>query len=325
MTVLLQLSIFDNHTNFIFNYRMLGVPEFPYFRPIELGDRDIFRDIFKRYRPEVSEYSFTNLFIWRTHYKFQWSLFKKDWLMIVCRNSEDSIYAMQPVGPASRRDAVIKLLEWLREEKKTDNPRIERADERLISELEGEGHFTINTARDHFDYVYLINDLAQLSGNRYRSQRNHINRLLRSYPFSYSRLSSKHIHACIELQEKWCQLRRCEEDLNLLGEWDAVLEILEHFDILGVEGGVITIDGKIMAFTVGEMLNDTTFVVHIEKADPEIPGLYQIINQRFCEKSMQDAVYVNREQDLGLPGLRKTKMSYYPDHFVNKYSITLEE
>lgn len=306
--------------NFIFNYRMLGVPEFPYFRPIELGDRDIFRNILKQYRPEVSEYSFTNLFIWRAHYEFQWALFK-DWIMIVCQNSQDSIYAMQPVGPSSRRNAALKLLEWLREERKADAPRIERADERLVSELEREGRFIIDEAREHFDYVYTKNDLAQLSGNKYHSKRNHINQLLRTYSFVYDRLMPEHIQACLELQEKWCQLRRCEEDLNLLGEWDAVLEILAHFDALKVEGGVITIEGKVVAFIIGEMLNDTTVVVHIEKADPEISGLYQIINQQFCEKSMQGAVYVNREQDLGLPGLRKAKMSYHPHHFVKKYSV----
>ena len=302
---------------------MSGVPEFPNFRPIELGDRDIFQNIFKHYHPEVSECSFTNLFIWREHYNYQWALYK-DWIMVVCQNSEDSIYAMQPVGPSSRCNAVLKLLEWLREERKVNTPRIERADEKLVSELEREGCFTINEAREHFDYVYLKNDLALLSGNRFRSKRNHINQLFRTYHFAYDRLMPEHIHACLELQEKWCQLKRCEEDLNLLGEWDAVLEILAHFDALKVEGSVITIEGKVMAFTIGEMLNDTTAVVHIEKADPEIPGLYQIINQQFCEKSMQDAVYVNREQDLGLPGLREAKTSYYPNHFVKKYSVRLK-
>jgi len=299
---------------------MSGVPEFPYFKTIELGDRSIFLDILKQYQPEVSEYSFTNLFIWRAYYKFQWAMFK-DWIMIVCQNSQDSIYAMQPVGPASRSNAALKLLEWLREERKVDTPHIERADERLVSELEREGRFIIDEAREHFDYVYTKNDLVLLSGNKYHSKRNHINQLLRAYPFMYDRLMPEHIQACLELQEKWCQARRCEEDLNLLSEWDAVLEILAHFDALKVEGGVITIEGKVVAFTIGEMLNDTTVVVHIEKADPEIPGLYQVINQQFCEKSMQGAVYMNREQDLGLTGLREAKMSYYPHHFVKKYSV----
>ena len=126
------------------------------------------------------------------------------------------------------------------------------------------------------------------------------------------------------MQEKWCILRRCEDDLDLLGEWDAVKEILNSYESLDVQGGVVTIENKVMAFTIGQMLNDDTAVVHIEKADPEIPGLYPVINQQFCENSWHDARYINREQDLGMPGLREAKLSYYPDHLVKKFRITLQ-
>jgi uncharacterized protein len=302
--------------------KMSTIPEFPNFKPIELQDRDIFREILKKYQPHISEWTFTNLFIWRTLYGFQWSCYK-EWLMVICRNGRDGFYAMEPIGPPSRRKAAVILLEWLLHEKNAADPRIERADNILASELNGSKRLIIEPAREHFDYVYRRNDLVALGGNRYRSKRNHINQLLRSHSFVYEALGRNHINDCLMLQEKWCLLRRCEDDLNLLSEWEAVREILHHYNALELKGGVVLVDNKVMAFTIGELLNDETAVVHIEKADPDIPGLYQIVNQQFCEKEWENVSYINREQDLGLPGLREAKLSYYPHHFVEKYRIRL--
>lgn len=297
---------------------------FPDFKALELNDRDLFQAFFHEYKPETSELTFANLFVWRSHYKFHWSICK-DWLLIVSLDGEFGTYAMEPVGPSSRKDVALMVMDWMREERKEGIPRIERADERIVSELEGIQGVTVEPTRDHFDYVYLRDDLVNLAGNRYRSKRNHINQLLRTYSYQYSDLAPDHIRDCIELQEKWCMLRRCEDDLNLLGEWDAVKEILGSYESLDVQGGVVTIENKVMAFTIGQMLNDDTAVVHIEKADPEIPGLYPVINQQFCENNWKNVRYINREQDLGMPGLREAKLSYYPDHMVKKFRITMNQ
>ena len=123
----------------------------------------------------------------------------------------------------------------------------------------------------------------------------------------------------MEVAEKWCKIRRCEDDMNLLSESEAVRESLVNFLTLKIEGVVILIDNKVEAFALGELLNEQRAVVHIEKADPENPGLYAMINQQFCENRWRDLLYINREQDLGEPGLRKAKLSYYPDHFVESF------
>ena len=302
---------------------MSSIPIFPDFRPIELEDRATFDAIIKKYQPEVSEWTFTNLFIWRGYYGFQWSIYR-DWLMVISPDAKEGIYAMEPVGPSPRKEPATALLEWLWRERKAADPRIERADKLLASELKDLDNFTIEEAREHFDYVYLREDLVQLAGNKYRSKRNHINQLFRAYDFSYVDLDVHHIDDCVELQERWCQEKRCEEDLNLLSEWGAVREILAHYSSLDLKGGVITVGSKVMAFTIGELLNDETAVVHIEKADPDIPGLFQVVNQQFCEKAWKDVRYINREQDLGISGLREAKLSYYPDHFVEKFRIRLK-
>jgi len=295
---------------------------FPQFQPIELADSDPIREILWRYQPQTSEWTFTNLFIWRSHYGFQWSI-HGDWLLVICKASPQGFYAFQPIGPPSRMATTRLLLEWLRDEKGEKNPRLERADQRLVKELAGAKGLVIEPVRDQFDYVYQTQDLARLAGRKYHSKRNHIRHFLQAHAFTYVGLREDHLQACLELGGLWCEMRRCEEDLNLMGEWEAVREALSHFHALSIQGGVILIENKVQAFALGELLNEETAVVHIEKANPEIPGLYTMINQQFCEKSWPHVPSVNREQDLGEPGLRRAKLSYYPDHLVEKFQIQL--
>jgi hypothetical protein len=213
------------------------------------------------------------------------------------------------------------LLQWLREQKKNEKPRIERADKLLVSEIQGATDLLIEPTRDHFDYVYRSEDLIRLAGRKYHSKRNHIHQFLRSHSFTYTPLNNELVKACLALAESWCEWHRCEEDMNLLDEWEAVRQALNHFDDLRIEGGAIIIDNKVEAFALGELLNEQTSVVHVEKANPEIPELYTMINQQFCEKLWRNVPYVNREQDLGEPGLRKAKESYYPYHLEEKFTI----
>ncbi len=299
-------------------------PEFPNFKPIHLEDREIIRETLWKYQPETSEWTFTNLFIWRSHYGFQWCMYK-DWLIVLCTSRPNETYAFQPIGPPSRLGVTRLLLEWLRNEKGEKKPCIKRADQQLVREIEGSKDLQVEPTREQFDYIYRSKDLIRLSGRNYHSKRNHINKFLHSYSFTYAALKEDHLEACLEMSGLWCELRRCEEDLNLLGEWEAVREALTHFHALSIQGGVILVQNKVEAFALGELLNDQTAVVHVEKANPEIPGLYTMINQQFCEQSWQNVPSINREQDLGEPGLRQAKLSYYPDHLVEKFLIQLAD
>ena len=296
------------------------LPQFPAFKPIGIEDRDLIDSIFREYRPETSELNFTNMFIWRSHFGFEWSLYR-DWLLVIGANSGNGVQALPPIGPPSRADVTRMLLGWMRDERNIPAPAIDRADARLASELEGSGGFVVEPVRDHFDYAYLTEDLIALSGKAYRAKRKHLNYLLRSYAMLYEPITEAHVDACLGLAEDWRTLRRCEDNLNLLGEWNATREALSHLRRLQIKGGVILINGKVEAFTLGERLNEETAVVHIEKANTEIRGLYAAINQQFCEKQWSDTRFINREQDLGEPGLRKAKLFYNPDHLVEKYKI----
>ena len=295
-------------------------PDFPHFKPIELADRDWLQEILGQYQPQTSEWTFTNLFIWRSHYGFQWSIYR-DWLLVICKAHPQGLYAFQPVGPPSRMPVIRMLLEWLRDDRGEENPRLERADQRLVQELAGAQGLLVEPVRNQFDYVYQTRDLIELAGRKYHSKRNHIHKFLQSYASTYAGLQSDHLQACLELSGLWCEVHRCEEDLGLTGEWEAVREALTHFHTLSIKGGVILIENKVEAFALGELLNEQTAVVHVEKANPDIPGLYTMINQQFSEKSWLDVPLINREQDLGEPGLRRAKLSYYPDHLIEKFRI----
>jgi uncharacterized protein len=297
-------------------------PLFPEFKPLGLEDREILRRLLWDYQPETSELTFTNLFIWKDFYNFSWSL-DRGWLLIISDSPDRGSWTLPPIGPSPRREICEKLLQWLGKRTGITNPGVERADSRLMAELAQASRFLSEPARDHFDYVYRSQDLIQLAGNKYQAQRNHIHHVQRASAFAYEPLQERHLSACLDLAEKWCAQKGCVEDLGLQGEWAAVNAGLQNFHDLGLQGGVILINGKVEAFTLGELLNKETAVIHIEKANPMISGLSAVINQEFCRHSWSQAPFINREQDLGIPGLRTAKVSYHPHHLVEKFRIRL--
>lgn len=296
-------------------------PEFPDFKRLELEDRETIKEVLWSYQPQVSEMTFTNLFIWRKHYNPRWSMYHEH-LILVAETEARQPFGFMPIGSETRAEGVLMLFHRLKD-MGIENPHIERADARLAQELKESTFFSIEPLREHYDYVYSRKELAELSGNKYHSKKNHINAFLKNNSFNFESLEPRHIESCLEMTETWCTLRRCEDDLSLMEEWEATREALVNFEHLGLVGGVITIEDKVEAFALGELLNHDTVVVHVEKANPEIRGLYALINQQCSEKAWGDVSFVNREQDLGNEGLRQAKLSYHPVKLVEKYRIRL--
>jgi hypothetical protein len=300
-----------------------GIPAFPDFKPMAVEDRAVLHEAIWAFQSDTSELTFTNLFMWRVYYRTAWSRYK-DWLLVLCRPDGRPPYFLPPVGPASRLEAVREALTWMRDGENVPHPGIERADGRLVSEIKGFPSLAAERTPDQDDYVYRSGDLIGLAGRKFHNKKNHFNRFLKSYRFEYLPFNPDHAADCASVLEKWCAVRDCEENPVLKAEKAAVLEALTHVGRLGLAGGTIFIDGTIEAFTLGELLNRDTAVIHVEKADPRIPELYAAINQRFCEKQWSGVPFVNREQDLGMPGLRRAKMSYNPVRMVEKYRIALK-
>jgi hypothetical protein len=185
------------------------------------------------------------------------------------------------------------------------------------------GRVTVEETRGQWDYLYRADELANLSGNRFHKKKNLLNQFLKLYPgASYLPMGIDHVEAVLKMQEEWCNWRECPVSPALLAENTAVERVLRSWSQLPeLTGGFIMIDGRVVAYTVGEPLTDDSLVVHFEKGTTEFKGIYQAINCFFVRQEQNRCTYVNREQDLDDPGLRKAKESYNPAAFVRKNTV----
>lgn len=300
-----------------------AVPRLPEGRPLDLDDRQWLSAALWELRPEQSEFTFTNLFMWRQAYQFRLSQVDGARAAFAWMADPEESFLLPPLGPGAGAASVRRCLEHMA--RAGHNARMARATERDLRRLGvTEEEFAIAEDRDQWDYVYLVRDLIELSGNRYHGKRNHVEQFARAHAFRYVPLTAERVAACVELQDQWCDEKHCDLVATLRAEARAVKEVLSNAEALGIAGGCIEVEGKVEAFTLGELLNPETVVIHIEKANPAFHGLYQVINQQFLEQQWPSVRFVNREQDLGVPGLRRAKESYHPHHLVEKYVVRLK-
>ena len=288
------------------------------FKPIDIQDKKTFDLFFQSDPPEISEHTFTNLFIWRHRYRPVW-LARNDCLLILFRPNHEEPYGLPPAGPGDKGKALKFLCGEIR--KISPEGRIRRVGEEFVRQYVDPEQYECIPDRDNSDYVYLTRDLTRLSGNKYHRKKNHLNQFTKNHVFEYRELTVDLVECFLEMQEGWCQLRECAEKPDLLAEDYAIREALIRFEELQYRGGAILMNSRVEAFALGEPLSRDTAVIHVEKANPDIPGLYAAINQLFCLNAWSRLTYINREQDMGSEGLRKAKESYYPHHMVNKYTI----
>lgn len=179
--------------------------------------------------------------------------------------------------------------------------------------------FAFSSPRSLRDYIYLASDLATLKGRRYQPKRNHVNRFTAQYSFRYEPLSAANMPDCMELNRKWVAARD-DDSRSELAEQAAIQRAFAHFDELGLRGGVLYADGRIAAFTYGSAIDGETFCTHVEKVDTEFDGAGAMINLLFAQSLADEYRYINREEDLGLEGLRFSKLSYHPTILLEKIS-----
>ncbi|MBQ3119897.1 MAG: DUF2156 domain-containing protein [Peptococcaceae bacterium] len=293
------------------------------FKDLTLEDKPIIDQYFQAVQPRNSECTFTNMFIWRDCYEVQWTII--DGLLIIKPGQMEETWILQPYGDYTNCD-LRKVFAQLDEYFSSQGlPFIMRAVTESFAELletEYPGMFYLEDERDLADYMYLGEDLRELKGRKYHSKRNHLSNFRKNYPdYVYESMTADMVEEVWQYLEEWCGQKACSGSLDagLHCEQKAIREALNYFEALDYKGAVIRIDGKIAAFTLGEMLNDETVVVHVEKANGAITGLYGAINQEFLLHEWPEAKYVNREEDTGAEGLRKAKLSYHPVELIKKY------
>lgn len=178
--------------------------------------------------------------------------------------------------------------------------------------------------RENFDYVYLRSELEALSGKKFHAKKNHLNYFKNHYSYEYVNLKKNMKDEVMVFLEKFNQKKTelSEHEKKLLSmELDAMSDVLDVIEEGEYISGVIKIDGKIEAISIGGILDKKTITVHVEKANTEYRGLYQLINNEYVKSLPCNYKYINREEDMGILGLRKAKLSYNPVKLVEKYTI----
>ena len=298
-------------------------------KEIKLEDKELFNSYFHKYPPQTSEFSFTNLYMWRNFYGFNFMEWREHLLLfshnifeakkIPASGNKKALYFFPPIGP-NPAEIIVSLFENLKEVE------FHRVPEQISDDIRNHNKFSslgIDILEDinNWDYIYEAENLRNLPGNRYRQNRRWLNKFLENYNYDFKILTENEIELCKKLQLEWCILRQCEDDEELKEEELAIYDALDNFSALGFQGALICVDDKCAAYTFGEMLNPDTMVIHAEKAHMDYEGSYQAIGNLFLKNNVDNVVYVNREQDLGVPGLRRAKESYKPIRMEKKSII----
>ena len=266
-----------------------------------------------------SDGAFGTMFVWRKAYRTQLSQYGT----FVMRRYGDR-YGV-PLGEGNFTQAIEELR---KDAKERGIPFVltgvtQDAKEKLIDLFPGK--FTFEEDRDSADYLYRSEDLIHLSGKKYHGKRNHISKFQRQYSWSDEDLTDANMEECQALAKEWCVQNGCSEENGLDKEACALRESFVHFQDLGFTGGLIRVEEKPVAFTMGEAIHDQVYVVHFEKALSSYAGSYTMINREFATQRLSGYPYINREEDMGLEGLRKAKLSYYPAILLERFTARWEE
>jgi hypothetical protein len=181
--------------------------------------------------------------------------------------------------------------------------------------------------RANFDYIHVTQDLVDLKGRAYHSKKNHLNYFLSHYDYDYCKMTTDMAADAMAFIREFNDRKNLEDPLErrlLEYEESAMRDVFLNLDTVGYLSGVIRIGGRSAALSIGGRLGRKTVAVHVEKANTEYRGLYQVINSEFCRAMAAGVKRINREEDMGIPGLRKAKLSYNPIKFIEKYTVSFK-
>jgi len=303
---------------------------------ITLEDRELLEAFLNGFDYKASGLSYTSLFMWREINAFSWKQIG-DYLCITGADNlnplmEDT-FMLPPLtrtgsyDPKSLQRTILEAKEII--EAKGLSFIIKLVPFHMLEILAEAlpGRLVFEADRPNFDYVYDTKDLIELSGRAYHSKKNHLNYFLANYKYEYGRMTPDMTEDAMGFIREFNERKNLEdphERLLLEFEERAMRDVFLNLDTVGYLSGVIRIGGKIEAISVGGRLGTKTVTVHVEKANSEYRGLYQAINNEFCKTMASNVKRINREEDMGLPGLRKAKLSYKPVKFVEKYTVQLK-
>ena len=258
--------------------------------------------------------------MWRKYYQARWAV---DDEILFVRYGENFL---QPFCANDKIESAVRKIVDAYKKNPAEYIFI-NAEKNFVSQLEkiSDLNFEFLPQKNRFDYVYSTQDLINLSGRKYHRKKNHVNAFINLFPSAQytSNFTEDVKKMCVECLNVWYT----EHDLNeypaLPYERGAILELLNDFDFFDIKGGAVILGEKVVAFSLGEKLNSDTAVIHIEKADFDVKGAYAYINQQFAAREWSNMQFINREEDLGIEGIRSAKESYRPVKMIEKFNVKL--
>lgn len=296
-------------------------------KPIDIEDKELLTSFFTSQNILVSDLTFTNLYLWHYARHISWTILN-DCLIIKTQYPNENPFIFYPIHKQNNLNQKKQTLTQLQEicRAKGLGFSIHSLSQVDKTELESllPNTFDFIYREDRSDYIYSTPELIELKGKKYHKKKTHLNRFTERYAFTYERLTNDNLNELIATYQTWFGKINDTASDGLRNEYVGIIESLKQFHKLDFKGGILRVDDKIIAFSFGEPLNKKTAVIHIEKADIEYQGAYQAINREFLAHEWNAYPFVNREEDLGIEGLRKAKQSYQPLFLQAKFDALLK-
>lgn len=298
------------------------------FHRLNAADRIEYNHYYRKSQSRLADLAFNCRIAWDEVFKSEMAVYEDSCLIISDGGCFTDPHLLMPMGELDS-EKLDRILIAVRDEfiKRGWQLKVMCIDESKLPLFDNLRHFTAepNFNEDSSDYLYDAESLRTLAGNVLHKKRNHLNKFIRLYPdFEYAALTRDDMAACLSLVEAWCISKDLDPDNCAESDYHMIRRLFEDFDQLEIYGGLIKTGGIVRAFSIGSLGNANTAYMHFEKADQEIHGIYSAINQMVLQNEFPEVEFVNREEDLGLPGLRKAKQSYEPIAQLKKYKTWLK-
>lgn len=290
------------------------------YAPVSLAQKDIYYELWQATPRHSLDYTLANLWGWQEYFGLEWQFAGN-----VCwiRQTKPAAVCWAPLGDWRKADWA-KLLA----DNKARPLRFTRVPAELaqIWQEQLPGKVELEEERGQWEYLYRQADLASLAGNRFHKKRNHYNSYLKAYGQpDYRPISDVIVEDVLKVQDDWCQWHECDDSPSLRAENDAINRVLARWDhFRNMRGGSLYVDGKMIAFSVGEALDQETLGTHFEKGLTGYKGVYQAINLQFAVNAGTGFQWINRAQDMDEEGLRQAKMTYMPEDFLRKFKVLVK-
>ena len=292
--------------------------------PVTLADKAWIDPIVLAENSPSADYNFGNIFLWDETYHQHVSPLGRRLVTLLCY--EHAPFFAWPIGSGELAPVLDEMAVYAKAQGFPLVLRGVTADHLpALRQLYGNG-FTLTEERELWDYVYAAEKLDTLAGKHLHGKRNHIHRFEQENDWRFDAMTEADLPGCRAMLDSW--MADCGEDERdgIDDEYRAILRAFAYYGPLGLDGGVLRVSGRIVAFSIGEMASADTFDAHFEKAYSHINGAYPMINREFVRyiRAIHPQVqWINREDDTGRESLRQSKLTYHPDKMVEKYKVVI--